>query len=513
VQLFQNRILSAPDFQSSLRDRSDQLKALHKAGSIERFNTEALDFINAARDSDKPLSSLYSSRLWGNLLFILKNTTDTRIHQAILNLLNRSFATQVSPTLSSPRANYAFYAPAITEILHNTLGDSSELQSFENWAEKQAQLRNWYSLIRDKATSSQETTRWQPLSIPGYQFIQREKNRLRYIYLARDETLRQSLLDNLNASNDTGLKVSFLATGEAPPAQTANQLVRILDDLIPGTRICMVVDKKATLGASYGRQRWFMLASGTLIILFILFIGAWVLTSLSNQIKLNRLKNDFIGTVTHELKTPLASTRLLVDTLIDSPLENKERIRRYLEQISRSNERLSILIENFLTFSRMERGKVQLSYDAVDPVDIAKQALESVQPYLDEAQCELTFNAPDHMPACRANPEALVTILVNFLSNACKYSVDDKRIILAITEQDDSIHFSVSDHGLGIPRHQQKRIFDRFYQIDRKLSRKAEGSGLGLSIVKYLIDAHQGKVFLESTPGEGSTFTAAIPKA
>jgi len=509
------QIQSADHFESAINAWSGYLRTLFKSGDESAFKAAAATFIQNAGDDSVVIGPADQPRFLGNLLYILKKAPSQELHQAVLTLLVQRYVSEDSLPWMAYKPELAFFIPAMVNALADTLEDSSGLELLRHWAKKQSRADEQYQSLRDSiANESKDSAPWRPLAEPGYHFTHREKNRLTYVYIVLDAYLRNSLHDALAMPAETATNLSILTeTDEIPESDSGFRILTDLDEQVPGWRLVMTIDPDNAFGGSHARQRWVMLISGSLVILFILFIGSWVLASLSRQIRLNRLKNDFIGTVTHELKTPLASTRLLVDTLIDSPLENKERIRRYLGQISRSNERLSVLIDNFLTFSRMERGKVQLSYDAVDPVDIGKQALDSVQPYLDEAHCELQFNFADQMPACRANPEALITILVNFLSNACKYSRDDKRIELLITEQDEYIHFSVKDHGLGIPRNQQKRIFDRFYQIDNKLSRKAEGSGLGLSIVKYLVDAHQGKVFLDSTPGLGSTFTAAIPKA
>lgn len=507
-------IQSEDNFEQSLNSWTGYLRTLHKSADSSAFDAAAIHFIQTAKEAPALMNSPAQPQLLGNLLFLLDNTSSGEVYQAAIPLLVTLCEPDDASHFSVSSPALAFFAPAIVQKLEGNLEDSHELQLIRQWSERQVLLREQYQYIRDIISSApKDSILWRPLSGMKFHFTSKVSNSHTYVYIIDDASLGQSLLQSLDESGENASQLSILFDSEDLPPETGVHILTSLDEQIPGWRLMMSIDSNSALGGSHGRQRWFMLITGSLVILFILFIGSWVLSSLSRQIRLNRLKNDFIGTVTHELKTPLASTRLLVDTLIDSPLENKERIRRYLEQISRSNERLSVLIDNFLTFSRMERGKVQLSYDAVDPVDIGKQALESVQPYLEEAQCQFTFKTADNLPSCRANAEALITVIVNFLSNACKYSEADKRIELSIFEQGDFIHFSVADHGLGIPRHLQKRIFDRFYQIDRKLSRKAEGSGLGLSIVKYLIDAHQGKVFVESNPGEGSTFTAAIPKA
>lgn len=234
--------------------------------------------------------------------------------------------------------------------------------------------------------------------------------------------------------------------------------------------------------------------------------------SIGRQAKLNRLKNDFIATVTHELKTPLSSTRVLVDTLLDGRYEEQKQAYEYLELISKENERLSHLIDNFLTFSRMERNKRAFSMIKVSPVEIANTATNAVRTKFDKAGVKFDLNISRPLPMLHADKDAMVTVLINLLDNACKYSYDNKQIELKVFAEDGSVCFAVKDNGIGMSRRVTKRIFKRFYQADSSLSRRAEGAGLGLAIVRFIVNAHKGTVSVESKAGKGSTFTIRLPK-
>jgi signal transduction histidine kinase/tetratricopeptide (TPR) repeat protein len=252
---------------------------------------------------------------------------------------------------------------------------------------------------------------------------------------------------------------------------------------------------------------------GVLVITLILISGAMAAKSIGKQIKLNRLKNDFIATVTHELKTPLASMRVLVDTLLEGNYRNPQQVTEYLQLVSRENERLSRLIDNFLTFSRMERNKQAFQMRRTSPVSIARTAAQAVKTKFSRGTCHFETDIQDDLPDIKADHDAMVTVLVNLLDNAYKYSYDDKRIKLSVAGENGMVCFSVSDNGLGIPRRAFKKIFRRFYQVDRSLSRRAEGCGLGLSIAKFIVDAHMGTISVDSKPSQGSTFTVTIPAA
>jgi len=251
--------------------------------------------------------------------------------------------------------------------------------------------------------------------------------------------------------------------------------------------------------------------TGLLVIGLILGSGAVAAKSIGKQIKLNRLKNDFIATVTHELKTPLASMRVLVDTLLEGSYNNPNQVMEYLQLVAKENERLSRLIDNFLTFSRMERNKQAFQMRPVSPASLARTAAEAVKTKFSRGNCLFETEIPDDLPAVRADHDAMVTVLVNLLDNAYKYSYEEKRIKLSVAGENNAVRFSVSDNGVGIPRRSLRKVFRRFYQVDRSLSRRAEGCGLGLSIAKFIVDAHQGRITVESKPGQGSTFTVVLP--
>jgi signal transduction histidine kinase len=251
--------------------------------------------------------------------------------------------------------------------------------------------------------------------------------------------------------------------------------------------------------------------TGILVIGLILGSGVMAAKSIGRQVKINRLKNDFIATVTHELKTPLASMRVLVDTLLDGHWRDPQLATEYLQLISRENERLSRLIDNFLTFSRMERNKQAFRMQSANPGVIARTAVEAVKTKFARGKCDFAADIAGDLPNVRADPDAMVTVLVNLLDNAYKYTYDEKRIRLDVSAGGGSVRFVVSDNGIGIPRRALGRIFRRFYQVDRSLSRRTEGCGLGLSIAQFIVEAHDGSIRVDSKLGRGSTFTVTLP--
>ncbi|MBN2593511.1 MAG: HAMP domain-containing histidine kinase [Sedimentisphaerales bacterium] len=337
-----------------------------------------------------------------------------------------------------------------------------------------------------------------------------------YILLRAAEALRSDFdlcsdgLEELGVScrimDGSGKCVSGL---EAP--EEAAFLHAPLGKFFPGWRAEVHFSDVDIFEKTANRQKAIYIWAGLLAIAVMVAAGLLTAQAIGKQIKINKLKNDFIATVSHELKTPLASMRVLVDTLLEGSYRDQQQVTEYLELVSKENERLTGLIDNFLTFSRMERNKQAFAMTRTSPAAIARDAAEAVKTKFSKGQCSFKVNIPDDLPYVTADRDAMVTVLVNLLDNAYKYSYDDKRIELSVSSEDGLVCFSVSDNGAGISRRSVKKIFNRFYQVDRSLARRAEGCGLGLSIAKFIVDAHKGTISVDSKPGEGSAFTVRLP--
>jgi len=258
--------------------------------------------------------------------------------------------------------------------------------------------------------------------------------------------------------------------------------------------------------AVYGWTAVLVIATAAaLAVLLALYLG--------RQVRLTRLKNDLIATVSHELKTPLTSIRVLTDTLLAGRAQDETKAREYLALIARENLRLSRLIDSFLTFSRMERNKRKFEMREIPPAQVAAEAVEAVRERYDSAGFRLEVDTRPDLPAVVGDRDALVTVVINLLDNAWKYSQNDRRVMLRTWAQAGEVRFEVADHGIGLSRRDLKRIFEKFYQVDRSLSRETGGCGLGLSIVKFIVEAHNGSVEVTSRPGQGSTFAVRLPAA
>jgi signal transduction histidine kinase len=336
-----------------------------------------------------------------------------------------------------------------------------------------------------------------------------------YILLRKAEALQSDFDLCSEGLEELGVSCRILdgsgkcISGSDTPGQAAF-LHAPLGKFFPGWRAEIRFSDVDIFEKTANRQKMIYIWAGLLAIGVMLAAGLATAQTVGKQIKINKLKNDFIATVSHELKTPLASMRVLVDTLLEGSYRDQQQVTEYLELVSKENERLTGLIENFLTFSRMERNKQAFAMSRTSPAAIARDAAEAVKTKFGKGRCSFEVKIQDDLPDVNADRDAMVTVLVNLLDNSYKYSYDDKRIELSVFSEDGSVCFSVSDNGAGISRRSAKKIFNRFYQVDRSLARRAEGCGLGLSIAKFIVDAHKGTIFVESRPGKGSTFTVRL---
>ncbi len=305
------------------------------------------------------------------------------------------------------------------------------------------------------------------------------------------------------------LKVEVLPPNRGPTSES--HALSPASDWMPGWSLSIAFNDKSLFDASADKQITAYLWTGVLVIVSTLAMAALIAWAVRRQIRVARLKNDIVATVSHELKTPLASMRLLIDTLLDAEEFDPRRVREYLHLIGRENTRLSRLIENFLTFSRLEQDRYAFNPTELEPMDIIDAASQAVRDRFQSSGCRFDIEAAPDLCTFQGDADALVTAVVNLLDNAYKYSEDEKYISLRAFTEDGNVCFQVRDNGIGISRTGGRKVFKRFYQVDQTLSGISTGVGLGLSIVRAIVLAHGGKIDLDSDLGKGSTFTIKIP--
>jgi signal transduction histidine kinase len=262
------------------------------------------------------------------------------------------------------------------------------------------------------------------------------------------------------------------------------------------------------IGAKFLRYNYMVLGG-----LSLLMAGGVYLAyrNISREMNLARLKSDFVANVSHELRTPLALIRLYAETLELGRLTAQEKYQEYFRIIREESERLSALINNILDFSRIEAGRKEYDFKQTDLAELVRSTLDSYRFQIEQNGFAFEENIANDIPPVNVDREAIARSLLNLVNNALKYSKDQKFIGVSLYRSNGSVKLEVRDRGIGIAPAEQDKIFEKFYRCGDPLVHNTKGSGLGLSLVKHIAQAHGGKVFVESAPERGSKFTIALP--
>jgi len=329
------------------------------------------------------------------------------------------------------------------------------------------------------------------------------------VWLFREERLRQ-LLETLAQRSlaPQGYTVTLGRIPEGTPER--NGLQAPIGEAWPGWEL-RLDGTQADLAIQQAIRRQALLHLLTAVCAIVLggFLGGLAVRRFLQQARSTQVRHDFLSLVSHELRTPLTSIRMLVDSLAGDPDPDPGRTRQYLGIIARENQRLSRLVDDFLTFSRLERGRMTYDFQTVAPEEITEAAVASVRTRFSVPGCDLRVETSPDLPPIEADVPSLSTALINLLENAFKYSGPEKRILLTTTRQTGDICFAVVDNGCGFTPDHRERIFERFYRVQGS-GQGSAGVGLGLHIVKSIVEAHRGRIEVDSTPGHGSRFAIHI---
>jgi len=297
--------------------------------------------------------------------------------------------------------------------------------------------------------------------------------------------------------------------GPAAGELLASTPLALHDDL----RLEVIATRPDLLEAGARQQaRWTL---GLLAFAIVMSAGGLMLIQrvVKREQRLNAMKSDFVASVSHELRAPVASIRLMADALEAGKIAAPT-IREFHQLISRESTRLSALIENVLDFSRLERGRRHWHFTECDPATILLDCVRVMEPIAAEKQITLTLTpGPPADLTAMADAGAIHQALVNLLDNAIKFSPAGAAVTIQLTtdETQGRWHISITDDGPGIAAAEHQRIFERFHRLGSELRRETQGTGIGLSVVKAIAEAHHGSITLRSQPGHGSTFVLSIP--
>lgn len=317
------------------------------------------------------------------------------------------------------------------------------------------------------------------------------------------EDVRIALIDAAN---------NILAPSELGTASVVlTQPFTRFEQLASGTKLALVAMGENPLEAISSKSLLiYYVLLGSVIVLIALGI-VFILRDISREERIAVMKSEFIANVSHEIKTPIATIRTLAENLNEGWVTGQEQQQEYFHLIEREAARLTHLVENILDFSRIDRAKKTYRTEVTSIRDATKKAIERFRLLVDGQGVVIKENIESNLPPCNLDVEAYEQALLNLLDNAVKYSRDEKVVEVSARLQKDSIVVTVADRGIGLGKKDSERIFDKFFRSPLPDGRKIPGSGIGLTLVKEIIEAHAGTIKVESEVGKGSTFTLSFP--
>ncbi len=299
--------------------------------------------------------------------------------------------------------------------------------------------------------------------------------------------------------------VATTGWGEGKP-----EVMRKMDDVFRGLALGVKYQAVSVdaLGETWMRRSFMILGFLSVMIIAGLFLTKHMV---SKEMAVAKLKSDFVSNVSHELRTPLALIRLYAETLELGRITTKEKKQQYYRIIRKESERLTALINNILDFSRIEAGRKEYEFRETDIADLVRNTLDSYRYQIEQQGFAFEESIDATVPKVRVDREAIARALVNLVNNALKYSADQKFLGVKLYRENGAVKLEVADKGIGIARRDQTKIFEKFYRAGDPLVHNTKGSGLGLSLVRHITEAHGGDIVVESTPGVGSKFILSLP--
>jgi two-component system phosphate regulon sensor histidine kinase PhoR len=262
------------------------------------------------------------------------------------------------------------------------------------------------------------------------------------------------------------------------------------------------------------KNLWSIFGSSFLLIAFVGGIFYYSVNSLLNQKKLSNIKNDFINNMTHELKTPVSTIALALEVIKDKEInKSPEKTERYLNIITEENRRLGTQIEKVLQIAKLEKGDLNLHFEPIDINEVLDQVVKNQSVQMEQHGVKLNLDLQAEETIVSADRVHLTNIVFNLMDNAIKYSKEQPEISIATSNTTSALSITISDNGIGIPKDQLNKIFEKFYRVPKGDLHDVKGFGLGLSYVKNMVEMHKGSITVNSKIEEGTEFSINLPLA
>lgn len=334
----------------------------------------------------------------------------------------------------------------------------------------------------------------------------------------KDEYLRGSILsgiiENIQFSETTNVVISDLSgkvlLGEKNPATELATVTDFFEDSFPPWKIEFFRNKTSGLGIVDIRKSFYFWTIITLIVV-LTFGSVLIVRNIAHEMEILKIKSDFVSSISHEFKTPLTSIKALTERLQEGKVKDAAKLQEYFSVISHDTDKLTRLVRNILDFSKIEEGKKEYDFVETDLAQLVAQQLENFKK--DKLQREINVQAEiaENLPRLSVDQDALSQAFGNLLDNAVKFSRDLKEIGIVVKKDEENVIIEVQDKGIGVSQNELDKIFDKFYRGKNAVRQSVEGAGLGLTLVKHIVEAHGGRISVESKLGEGATFSLIIP--
>jgi signal transduction histidine kinase len=309
--------------------------------------------------------------------------------------------------------------------------------------------------------------------------------------------------NGMGGANDLGGALS-IANSAAPNSE-------LLGAGFPGLVVQFPLPPHEASGAPWDVRRWFYLVT-LLLVLSVTLLGAYLVwRDVRRELQMAETRSRFVSAVSHELKTPLTAIRMFAETLQLGRSPEPETQAEYLETIVNESERLTRLLNNVLDFSKIERGQKVYRREPTCLAEIVESSARAMRYPIEQQRLTLEVSVDNGMPPVAVDRDAIEQAILNLLANAMKYAGESREIALRLRRANGFALIEVADRGVGIAPEEQERIFQQFYRVPTRHNEGIPGTGLGLTLVRHIAEAHGGRVTVDSAPGAGSTFTIHLP--
>jgi len=329
-----------------------------------------------------------------------------------------------------------------------------------------------------------------------------------------EDSLLHDILINIFPEKGTDLILSDaggrIITGDTASYNKSTNIISYFDDNFPPWRIEVSGElTRPLVSAGFYKSFyfWSILTMMVILVFGIVIIGR----TIAHEKEILQIKSDFVSSVSHEFKTPITSIKALTERLLEGTVKDQKRLREYYSVISRDAENLSRLVGNILDFSKIEEGKKEYDFEEADFKEWLEQTISDFSGTTQRGKIIFQSGIIDHSIPVKIDKASMKLAIDNLLDNAVKFSSENSEVNVILERQDKNLLVKIKDSGIGIPVDEQKKIFEKFYRGKDSAAYSATGTGLGLTIVKQVVEAHGGEIRVESEPGKGSRFFVILP--